>query len=187
MSGGGCNIDSSKIDTSKKTGNKFLFVGKDFERKNGPLVIEAFRKLHKENPGYELYIAGPSDVDIHEDGIHNLGLLSFSQLIEYFNLCDVFVMPSRFEAYGIVFGEALSFGLPCIGRDAYEMPYFIQEGQNGYLLKNKDDADELAGLMKQAIENESMRKYVIANHETYITLYSWDTVVKRMSDFINSK
>ena len=149
--------------------------------------MEAFRKLHKGNPQYELYIAGPSDLEVDEEGIHNLGLLSFSELIEYFNLCDVFVMPSRFEAYGIVFGEALSFGLPCIGRNAYEMPYFIQEGENGYLLKDKDDPDELASLMKQAIENEKMRKYVKDNREKYIELYSWDSVVKRMTEFINSK
>lgn len=183
---GGTNIDISKIDMSKKTGNKFLFVGKDFKRKNGPLVIEAFKKLHKENPDYELYVAGPSDLDVNEDGIHNLGLLSFNELIQYFNLCDVFVMPSVFEAYGIVFGEALSFGLPIIGRDAYEMRYFVEEGKNGYLLKD-NNIDALANLMKQTIENKDIINYVKENHEEYIKQYSWDTVVERMSDFINSK
>lgn len=184
--GGGTNIDISKIDMSKKTGNKFLFVGKDFKRKNGPLVIEAFKKLHKENSNYELYVAGPNNLDINEDGIHNLGLLSFNELIEYFNLCDVFVMPSVFEAYGIVFGEALSFGLPIIGRDAYEMRYFVEEGKNGYLLKD-NTSDSLANIMKKTIENKDIINYVKDHHEEYIKQYSWDTVVERMTNFINSK
>ena len=33
--GGGCNVDVSQIDGSKRTGNRFLFVGRDWERKNG--------------------------------------------------------------------------------------------------------------------------------------------------------
>ena len=50
-------------------------------------------------------------------------------------MCDVFCMPSYFEAYGLVFVEALTFGLPCIGRNCYEMPYFIEEGKTGLLRK----------------------------------------------------
>ena len=49
-------------------------------------------------------------------------------------MCDVFCMPSYFEAYGLVFVEALTFGLPCIGRNCYEMPYFIEDGKTGLLL-----------------------------------------------------
>lgn len=184
--GGGENIDISKVDMSKKTGNKFLFVGKDFERKNGPLVVEAFKKLRSGNKSYELYIAGIKKDNIKGDGIHNLGLLSFDQLIKYFNLCDVFVMPSLFEAYGLVFNEALSFGLPCIGYNAYEMPYLIDDEIDGYLLKT-NDANELAILMKKAIENKEMINYVKTNNEQYIKRCSWNSVVDRMTLFINSK
>ena len=38
-------------------------------------------------------------------------------------------MPSYFEAYGLVFIEALTYGLPCIGRNAFEMPNFIQDSE----------------------------------------------------------
>lgn len=185
--GGGINIDTSKIDSSKKSGNKFLFVGKDFERKNGPLVVEAFKLLKEKHPDYELYIAGPTSVDDGSEinGLHYLGRLSFNELIYYFNLCDVFVLPSIFEAYGLVFAEALAFGLPCIGRNAYEMPYFIQENENGYLLKD-DKKESLAEIMEKAMENNSMRQYVIAHSGDYINKYSWDSSAKRMVDAITN-
>ena len=46
------------------------------------------------------------------------------------NLCDYFVMPSKFEAYGLVFAEALIYGLPCIGKKCYARPEFINN-ENG--------------------------------------------------------
>lgn len=183
--GGGTNVPVNLIDSSKKIGNKFLFVGKDFERKNGKLVVDAFQILNNRHNGqYELYIAGPKEWPLEKampEGVHFLGLKNTKELAEYYNLCDVFVMPSRFEAYGLVFAEALIYGLPIIGRDAFAMRDFVKHGENGYLLKT-DSAEELAVLMESAILNDELRKRVISNRERYIEQYSWQSVVKRMLD-----
>lgn len=88
-------------------------------------------------------------------------------------------MPSYFEAYGLVFVEALTFGLPCIGRNCYEMPYFIQNGETGLLLNN-DDPKELATLMYRTLHEESFSQNVLSRREEYIHDYSWDTVAKRI-------
>ena len=183
--GGGINLNCSKRDFSRKKGNKFLFVGKDFDRKNGPLVVEAFKKIYAEDEKNELYIAGPENLNTDCKGIHLLGKLSFEQVLEYFNLCDVFVMPSLFEGYGLVFCEALAFGLPCIGNNCFEMPYFIEEGINGYILKNQN-SDELALIMKKAINNENMKNYVIQHCDDYLNEYSWDTIVNRIVNVIEN-
>lgn len=186
--GGGCNIPTEEIDSSRKTGNKFLFVGKDFERKGGPLVVEAFLKLNQKHKNkYELYIAGPakwpfaSEIPEH---ITFLGLKSTEELVEYYNLCDVFVMPSLFEAYGIVFAEALIYGLPCIGRDIFSMKDFIQEGHNGYLLKN-NNVNELVILMELLIEDKIIKQNVQNDRMKYINKYSWDGVAKKMLEVIS--
>lgn len=183
--GGGTNIDVTKIDHSKKQGNKILFVGRDFERKNGPLVVEAFRQAKKIMPELELYIAGPKNLPYDESGIIKLGNVSYEKLADYFNLCDVFCMPSKLEAYGLVFVEALTFGLPCIGRDAYEMPFFIENERTGYLLE-KESAEELSKLMLDCISNQQMKKNVISKRDFYINEYSWETVSKRLYNIIES-
>lgn len=180
--GGGCNIDYTKIDASKKTGNKFLFVGKDFERKNGPLVVEAFKKIYAENNWLELYIVGPLEKPAGVDlpGIKFIGRLGYDDLVSYYNLCDYFVMPSLFEAYGIVFAEALIFGLPCIGRNAYAMPEFIENGSNGLLVEGYD-ADELACAMsKMYLQRNRYANNVSTLHEYYINRYSWNSVAERI-------
>lgn len=180
---GGINIDASKIDHSKKSGNKVLFVGRDFERKNGPLVIEAFKLARKSRPDLELYIAGPKKKAPMEDGIVFLGDVSSENLPDIFNICDVFCMPSKLEAYGLVFVEALSFGLPCIGKNAYEMPYFIENGKTGYLLES-DSAETLSRLLIDAINNEEMKRNVVDRQEFYIKEYSWKTVCERIYNAI---
>lgn len=181
--GGGVNVDVQFIDYSQKTGNKILFVGRDFKRKGGDIVVKAFHILKQEEPDVELYIAGPKNNPIpNEDmieGIHFCGEQSRTQLIELYNKCDIFCMPSRFEAYGLVFPEALSYGLPCIAQNAFSMKEFIQEGVNGYLI-NSLDASELAVKMKLALHNQEMVERVRSEKEFYLNEYSWESVVKRM-------
>lgn len=183
--GGGSNIDVTRIDCSRKEGNKFLFVGKVWDLKNGDLVVEAFKQLSEAYPDrkIQLYIAGPEKEPAGIAGFENivfLGRLSYDQLIEYYNLCDYFVMPSRHDAYGLVFVEALCFGLPCIGKNICAMPEFIQHGKNGWLLEN-DDVQELRTLMeKLLLDGQAMAAAVQADREYYLKEYAWDTVADRI-------
>lgn len=182
--GAGINLDATKIDISKKIGNKILFVGRDFERKNGSLVLAAFKLAKQHRSDIELYIAGPAP-GANIDGVNWLGDVPSEKLSNYFNLCDIFCMPSKFEAYGIVFIEALTYGLPCIGRNAFEMPYFIEDGKIGYILNN-ENAEDLSHLMLDLLANKTIKQTVIANKQHYLEKYSWDAVAKRMYDVISN-
>lgn len=115
-----------------------------------------------------------------------MGQLPFEKVANLYNMCDIFCLPSYFEAYGLVFVEALSFGLPCIGRDCYEMPYFIEEGKTGLLLK-EDDANELASLMESLLKDKNMKENVRCRHDFYLKEYSWDSVAQRMKNVMECK
>lgn len=185
--GGGLNISSDKISFDKKKGNKFLFVGKDFNRKAGDLVYKAFLELEKEESDIELYIIGPKKLpfEISSESVHFLGEIPSDQISKYFNLCDYFVMPSRFEAYGLVFIEALTYGLPCIGRRLHEMPYLINENETGFLIEKKEEDEKvLAEYMKKLMYSEEIKRNVRNRRDYYIETYSWDAVAERMLDVI---
>ena len=183
--GGGCNLDTNLIDTSKKNGRRFLFVGKDFERKGGITVIEAFKILREKYNDIELYIVGSKDIPDNLkniSGVYNPGLLPYKEVAELFNLCDFFVLPSQLEAYGIVFAEALIFGLPCIGKNIYAMPEFIENDFNGYLI-NDNDPEELCSRMEQLLQERGRLVSNVQNmRDAYIKKYSWRSVVLRMLD-----
>ncbi|MGI6218703.1 MAG: glycosyltransferase family 4 protein [Bacteroidaceae bacterium] len=187
--GGGINIDRSLISNGQqRKNNKILFIGRDFKRKGGYLTYEAFRILQRDlMPHAELYIVGPANnpINLPCKGYHFIGECPKKQLSDLLNTCDIFCMPSYFEAYGLVFAEALSFGLPCIGRNRYEMPYFIKDGVNGYLIE-KDDALFLAHKMYDLLNNQAIQNSVRAMRDTYITKYSWDSVATRIKQHLNN-
>lgn len=185
--GGGCNICVNKINTTAKRGNKFLFVGKDFERKGGVLVLNAFKYLNSIHKGeYELYIAGPEEWPLNSpvpENVRFLGMKTQEEISNYYNICDVFVMPSYFEAYGMVFLEALIYGLPCIGRNCCEMPEFINPEENGDLIE-QDNYIELAEKMFKVIKNKEMIQRVDCKRKEYIVKYSWEAVADRICKIV---
>lgn len=185
--GGGINLDKNHIDYSLKQGNKFLFVGRDFKRKGLAIVYDAFCLIKKKNPNVELHVAGPQDDPYpqHIDGYYFYGDCHHGKLEKLFNKCDVFCMPSYYEAYGLVFIEALVYGLPCIGRNCNEMPYFIEDGFTGYLVNN-DDIHNMAAKMLNLLSNKNVISEVRARRDKYITEYSWDTVANRIYDTLKN-
>lgn len=192
--GGGINVNAALIRPGQREGRRILFVGRNFERKGGPLVVQAFGILRKKYLSEaELYLAGATEADIRTalrereilpeasdwQKIHLLGDLGTDRLAEYYNLCDVFCMPSYFEAYGLVFAEALAYGLPCIGRNKFAMPEFIEDGCTGKLFSG-EDPERLAEDLWELLQNPKYREEVAGRREWYLREYSWDRVVQRI-------
>ena len=181
----GVDIDVNKIHPDRK-GNKFLFVGKDFNAKGGYLVVEAFQILREKYMNdAELYIIGPSANPIRENtpGVYYKGFLPSDQIIQYYNTCDVFCMPSYVDAFGKVFIEALCCGLPCIGRSVLSMNEIIQQGVNGYLI-DKDDPEVLAKQMYDLLQNKAIRDYVETHQPEWQKQYSWENVASQIAEII---
>ncbi len=184
--GGGINLDNSKIKSQDKQSNKILFVGREYQRKGLYPLIEAYKEVLTIMPNAELHVAGPSVNPIQED-ISNLyfyGECDSDAIADLMNKCDIFVMPSYYEAYGLVFIEALTFGLPCIGRNTNEMPYLIENGETGYIIED-DNTIMLSNKIIDLLKNERIKKNVANKREWYLKEYSWNTVAKRIVDIIN--
>lgn len=186
--GAGYDVNINKYDPSKRTGNKLLFVGVDFERKAGPLVLEAFKILkQKYQKNAELYIVGPKKLELMEkyEGVHFIGNVSQDKIPYYYNRCDAFCMPSYLEPFGKVFIEALAFGMPVIARNAFAASDFIMDGENGFLIE-KDDAEVLAKKMYESLNNEQIRENVKKDMPRIRDYYSWDKVAERIDEVIKA-
>jgi glycosyltransferase involved in cell wall biosynthesis len=88
--------------------------------------------------------------------VHTLGAVSDAHLAELYQHADVFVLPSRFEGYGMAFAEALAHGLPVIGTTAGAIPDTVPHGAG--ILVPPDDVAALAAALRRLIENPSERK-----------------------------
>lgn len=157
--------------------NRLLFVGRDFRRKGGDLVVAAVALLRRElDPTITLTVAGPRSWPLPGEpppGVIFTGPLPTSRVTELYDTHDLFVLPSRMEPFGIVFAEALARGLPCVGRNAYAMPELIVPGVTGGLVE-RDDPAELAGIVAGVLGDEQIYRTCAASAGETAERYSWE-------------
>jgi glycosyltransferase involved in cell wall biosynthesis len=157
-------------------GHRLLFVGKDFTRKAGDQAVAALAMLRADiDPDITLTVVGPAVWPLPGEppnGVRFLGRLPIDQLPAVFDEHDVFVMPSRFEGFGIALVEALASGLPCVARQACAMPEIVRSGDNGELIVS-DDPAELAAAVAKVLADNAMFERVAAQADDVRRYYSW--------------
>ena len=94
------------------------------------------------------------------DRITMLGAVSSEQLASLYQRCDLFVLPSRFEGYGMVFAEAIAHGLPVVGTTAGAIPQTVPDAAG--VLVPPDDVEALAEALRRLIEDPAERERLAA-------------------------
>jgi len=187
--GGGINAlpVGGRAPSSGGPKQRLLFVGQDFFRKGGDLVVDAVAGLRQSGSGdYRLTVAGPTSWPLEgspPDWVDFQGSISPSAVGRLWTEHDVFVLPSRFEAYGLTFLEARASGLPCIGRDAFAMPELIPDGA-GALVGDHADADAVAAAIHSVSTNEALFDRVAHDAEAVARDNSWQAVAGRILEVI---
>lgn len=162
-------------------GQLALFVGYEFERKGGHILLEAWKEVQRQLPKARLIIAGPDKPEADPlPGVEWIGRTGQDKLIELFKQATVFVMPSYFEPWGHVFHEAMSYGVPCIGADICAMPEFIHDGQNGALVPVGDSqalANRLVTILKDSDHAAALGQNA---YQTFNDHYTWEKIADRI-------
>jgi len=124
-------------------------------------VIETLPGIIKTIPNLYYYVVGDGDdrprlerlakdvgVDAH---VRFVGEKRGVDLMEYYEACEVYVMPSRSEGFGIAFLEAMAFGKPVVACGYGGTPEVVLDGLTGYLVRFGDTkalADRLLELLR---------------------------------------
>jgi glycosyltransferase involved in cell wall biosynthesis len=160
---------------------RFLFVGKDWERKNGPLVVNAFRELREHVPSARLDVVGDHP-QIDVPGVVTHGLLDISvpgdqvRLTALFNQATCFVLPSRHEPLGIVYVEAAAAGVPSIGTSVGGSREVI--GAGGRIIDPKNPREIVAAMRELAEPSVAIEMGGRALEHS--RRYTWRQVAERM-------
>lgn len=116
----GPNFSAHPVGDRDWTTPRFLFAGREWSRKNGPAVVEAFARVRELFPTAELHLAGHLP-PIDRPGIVRHGHLDLAvpadrdRMLELWSTATCCVVPSRFEPAGIIYVEAMHAGIPSIG------------------------------------------------------------------------
>jgi len=173
-------------DPDRPFDGRLLFVGLDFLRKGGDAVVAAAQLLRDRGADVRLTVVGPADWPLPGSPppwIEFLGPVSAEMLRTLWARHDVFLMPSRFEAYGIAIAEALAAGLPSIAHNAYAMPEFIRDGETG-LLVDEVEPEALADAIAKILDDPAFLTRVAAARVEILDRHDWGRAAERMIEFV---
>jgi glycosyltransferase involved in cell wall biosynthesis len=163
-----------------------LFVGRLDARKNIPLLLKAFRDVLKKTDAY-LLIVGKGDIPRFQKSAVNYGIeknVIFAGYVDdyvlelFYSICDVFVLPSVLEGFGIVLTEAMAAGKPIVATNAGAIPEVVINGKNGILVEC-DNSSALAHAILKFICDKKFAAEVGEQNKKYVAeKFSWERAAR---------
>jgi glycosyltransferase involved in cell wall biosynthesis len=167
-------------------GQTILFVGVEWERKGGPVLVDAFRRIKVTRPEARLIIVGCSP-NVASDGIEIVGRQPLATLASYYERASIFCMPSRREPFGNAYIEAMTAGLPVVATSIGATSDFVRDGETGYLVL-PDNVDELtAALLRLVGQPGHCQRLGSAGRRIAVDEYNWHAVARKIAAVIRSR
>jgi starch synthase len=181
--GYGINLNAPELIERDYSNQTMLFVGYEFERKGGPLLLEAFEKVRCQLPTAELLIAGPRRVpDVVPAGVTWVGTVGREELAKLYRRASLFVMPSLFEPFGLVYLEAMEWRLPCVGSANCAMSEIVLENETGRLVP-PGNAGALAAALVEMLSDPARLRDMGERGRSYVrSRFPWPNVADRVDE-----
>lgn len=183
--GAGANVPDGFTRKVSRTTPSILFVGYDWERKGGPLLLESFRIVRHSIPNAELVIVGCSP-PIRMEGVRVVGKLDRrseadrKRLLELYAEASVFSILPTLDPFPNVLLEAALFGLPVVSTDEGSRSEAVVDGTTGLLAKSRDP-EEIAGLLLRLLtDTPLMISMGNAARERASQQFTWPVVARKV-------
>lgn len=185
VTGAGANIDEPVPERKGYDGETILFAGRDWNRKNGPLVLSAFSLARRVMPELKCIIVGPSAPagGAAQDGVLWLGPLdgkNRARLLQLYSEASLFVFPSRFEPFGVVLLEAMTAGCPVITLDRCAAPEIVVNRVTGTRLAGDEPHSLAEAMLYWLSDRERLAAAGRAARERVARFYTWDIAARRI-------
>lgn len=192
------NLNQEKLIHLKKSFSKnendllLLTSGSLIERKGIDSTILTYKKLlEKGHSNLILLILGDgplltslSDLaNSVSENIHFVGFKEKEEIPYYFNICDIFLLCSHYDGWGLVINEALAAGLPVVTNKNVGASEMIENNINGYSLDEEISVDEYAKHLEFIINDGVKLKKMSANNKALsnqVNAYSMANHVKNI-------
>ncbi|UMB55464.1 glycosyltransferase family 4 protein [Lutibacter sp. A64] len=177
------------------TNKKVLVVGKQSYQKGYDRLLDIWSLVSKKFPDWSIDVYGKLDSNLKLE--EKAEVLEISNTIHFYppvkdiqakyKEASIYVMSSRFEGFGMVLIEAMSFGVPCVAFDCPHGPAdIITHTEDGFLIEN-DNINGFANVLINLIENETLRKRMGFQAKENVKRYTpdniiplWDTLFKSL-------
>lgn len=159
-----------------------IFASKFMERKRPQDLLEAAKILQQNELQFNILFVGSGEL---ENNLHDLvkkynlkniffqGFVNQSSLPKIYAACDIFVLPSVNEPWGLVINEVMSCGLPVVvAKGIGAVDDLVQDGYNGFAF-DPLNYEDLAEKLKIILQDHSLRKKMSKHSINIIDSWSY--------------
>ena len=167
-----------------------LFVGKIISSKGMDYLLDAMTKISNE---VGCYIIGglPDKKYLNQkkklglNNVHFAGFIKPSDLKIYYQMADIFVLPTLSDVWGLVVNEAMMNGLPVITTTSCMAGLeLVKDGLNGYLIEPRN-SEQLAEKIDLLLSKDSLRNTMAQNNVDLMKDFTFEHNLKNHIDIIN--
>lgn len=172
---------------------RLLFVGVDWQRKGGDIAYETLLKLHEMGIEAELTVCGcVPPTNITHPRLTVIPFLDKNderqvhEIEKLYIMSDFLLLPTRVEAFGVVFCEAGAFGLPVITTYTGGVPEVVKDGENGFLLPLDARGAEYAEVIARIYRDEQRYAQMVrSGRAAFDERLNWDAWGMAVKDILN--
>lgn len=158
------------------------------------LLIKTFAIIKEKHPALSLKLLVVGDGTLRKE-LHSLcvslgisesvvftGYIDQSQLVNYYNMLDVYVALSRSESFGVAVLEASACGIPVVVSNVGGLPEVIDDGLTGFVVE-PDNVNNAVDVLRILITDKSLRKKMGNNARLFTERYfKWENNIEAVSD-----
>lgn len=172
---------------------KLLFLGKHWHRKGGDIVFQVAKALHAAGQPVELNFVGclpPKEISVPAY-IKCHGFISkrtpegLQKMLQLLRESHFLFVPSRAEAYGIVFCEANAFGLPCLTSYVGGIATVVKDNVNGKTFSLTATSQVYCDYIMQLMQNYSAyENLALSSFNEYQDRLNWNAGIRKVTQLI---
>ena len=179
-------------DTVSSFENKVVIcVGKISYQKGQDMLLKAWKIVHEKFPDWRLELYGRADsYFLKTDDLSSKNIYHFppeKNIEKKYLDSSIYVMPSRYEGFGMVLIEAMACGLPCVSFNCnYGPSDIITNNEDGFLVENGNYI-ELARRLESLISSSDLQKKMgsagrenVKKYLPEIIAKDWDDLLKKL-------
>ena len=180
-----------------RDGRYALIVGRmapEDEYKGHDLLLELWGEVRKHAPGFRLLVAGEGadrarlEQKANSLGLQSqvefLGLVGERRLLELYQNCSFFTMPSTSEGFGLVFLEAMRAGKACIAGDGAASEV-VEDGVSGFVVNPRSRERVLESMLQLIRDPERARSMGSAGYDRFMRLFTAETFSRRFTQALD--
>lgn len=173
-------FDKYHIPRDKKV---IMYVGNLKPHKNLPRLLEAYSKMNgREDTCLVLVGKAFDSEDLTpqikalgiEDSVIKTGIIVDNELVDFYNLADLFVFPSLYEGFGIPPLEAMACGTPVVCSNNSSLPEIV--GDAAYMFDPYDEK-QIRDAMEKVLSDDSLAQSLVERGYKRVELFTPERIV----------